>query len=284
MMKRPVLLFVFYILPKSLFSRIFGFFTRIPLGRPLLYAIINRYCIAYNVNVDEIEPVEDGFRNLDQFFIRRLKRGVHVVDPDVNAVVSPVDARIDQFGEITGTRIMQAKDIDYLVSDLVPASIHHSFLDGTFVTLYLSPSDYHRIHSPVDGVVTGVMHVPGRLFPVMEFAVNGIRGLFSINERLISYIKTGSGVCAVCKIGAMNVGRISVSYSDLVTNKSIFRRKREIVFPSEFRPHVRKGDEVGVFHLGSTVVLLFQKGMVQLDNLHVGQRIRVGEKIGKLNH
>ena len=177
---------------------------------------------------------------------------------------------------------MQAKNIDYLVSELIPAPLHHTFLDGTFVTLYLSPADYHRIHSPVDGVVSGVLHVPGKLFPVMEFAVNGIQGLFSINERLISYVKTEHGVCAVCKIGAMNVGRISLSYSDIITNRSVFRRKREIIFPSEFRPQVHRGDELGIFHLGSTVVLLFQKGMVELDRLYPGQKVRMGEKIATL--
>jgi phosphatidylserine decarboxylase len=269
-------------MPKAFFSRIFGCFARLPLGQTVLAPIIRFYCGKYHVNVDEIDPVEGGFRSFDQFFIRRLKKGVHTINPDPKAVVSPVDARIDQFGEITGTRIMQAKNIDYLVSNLIPAPIHHSFLDGTFVTLYLSPADYHRIHAPVDGAVNGMLHVPGKLFPVMEFAVNGIHGLFTINERLISYIKSDAGVCAVCKIGAMNVGRISVSYSDVVTNRSIFRRKREIIFPADFRPHVHRGDELGTFHLGSTVVLLFQKGMVNLDRLHIGQRVRVGEKIGTL--
>lgn len=281
-MGKPFLVFIFRIIPKAFLSRIFGMLTRLPVGQSVLSPLLRVYCDKYRVNLDEIDTPEEGFRTFDQFFTRRLKRGVHTINPDPKAVVSPVDAHVSQFGEITGTRIMQAKNIDYLVSDLVPASIHHTFLDGTFVTLYLSPADYHRIHSPVDGVVNGLLHVPGKLFPVMEFAVNGIQGLFSVNERLISYIKTDAGVCAVCKIGAMNVGRISVSYSDVVTNRSMFRRKREIIFPADFRPHMRKGDELGTFHLGSTVVLLFQKGMVRLDALHDGQRVRVGEKIATI--
>ena len=130
----------------------------------------------------------------------------------------------------------------------------------------------------VDGVVNGLLHVPGKLFPVMEFAVNGIQGLFSVNERLISYIKTDAGVCAVCKIGAMNVGRISVSYSDVITNRSMFRRKREIIFPADFRPHMRKGDELGMFHLGSTVVLLFPKGPLRFNTGWApGRAVRLGE-------
>ncbi|MGL4368239.1 MAG: archaetidylserine decarboxylase [Spirochaetota bacterium] len=281
-MKRQLLVFLFRIMPKSLFSRIFGHLSRIPLGGKILGYIIQRYSAAYGVKTEEIIPVEGGFRTFDQFFTRRVKPGTHRIDQDPRAVVSPVDARIDQFGEITGTRIMQAKDIDYLVSELIPAPIHHTFLDGTFVTLYLSPGDYHRIHSPMDGFVNGFLHVPGTLFPVMEFAVNGINGLFSINERLVTYLRNEKGYCAVCKIGAMNVGRISASYSGVVTNRHAFRKKREVIFPQDFRPQIRKGDELGIFHLGSTVVLLFQKDMINLDKLSFGQKVRMGQRIGTL--
>jgi len=282
-MKRSFLIFIFIIIPKGLLSRIFGRITRIALPKRILSAIIRKYCVFYKVNTDEIDLPIEHFRTLDSFFTRHLRKGARVVDKDPLSVVSPVDARVSQFGEITGTRIMQAKNIDYLVSELVPAHLHHAFLDGSFVTLYLSPSDYHRIHSPLDALVTGGVHVPGKLFPVMEFMVNGISGLFSKNERMITYLSTESGVCAVCKIGAMNVGRISVSYSDIVSNKNMFRRKREIVFPKEFRPHVHKGDELGVFHLGSTVILLFQKDMVTFERLYEGQKVRMGQKIAVLN-
>jgi len=282
-MKKSFLVFIFVIIPKGFLSRIFGRFTRLALPRKFLKVIIRKYCAFYKVNTEEMEAPLDSFRTLDSFFTRHLKKGVHVIDPDQYSVVSPVDARVDQFGEITGTRILQAKNIDYLVSDLIPAQLHHAFLDGAFITLYLSPSDYHRIHSPMNAFITGGVHVPGKLFPVMEYMVNGISGLFSKNERIITYLSSDSGVCAVCKIGAMNVGRISVSYSDIVTNKNMFRRKREIMFPKEFRPHIHKGDELGIFHLGSTVILLFQKDMVTFERLREGQRVRMGQKIGVLN-
>ena len=281
-MKRGLLIFFFSILPKAFLSRIFGVIARMRFPRSILVPVMEWYCDKYPVKMDEFDQPDEGFKTLDQFFTRRLKKGIHIIDSNPMAVVSPVDARIDQFGEITGTRVMQAKDIDYLVSDLIPASIHHSFLDGTFVTLYLSPADYHRIHSPIDATISGSLHVPGKLFPVMELMVNGINGLFSKNERIITYLQSEYGICAVSKIGAMNVGRISVSYNDFISNDSFFRSKREMLFSKEFRPHVHRGDELGIFHLGSTVILLFQKGMVNLDRLLVGQRVRVGQRIGEL--
>jgi phosphatidylserine decarboxylase len=282
-MKRSILVFLFIVIPKAFLSRIFGFLFRLHVHKRILYPILEKYCNAYNVNTDEMEMPPEGFRSVDSFFTRRLKKGIHVIDQDSLAVISPVDARVDQFGEITGTRILQAKNIDYLVSELIPAHIHHAFLDGMFITLYLSPSDYHRIHSPLNAFINGGLHVPGKLFPVMQYMVNGINGLFSKNERFITYLAAENGVCAVCKIGAMNVGRISVSYSNIITNKSFFRRKREILFPKEFRPHIHKGDELGIFHLGSTVILLFQKDMVILEKLREGQKVRMGQRIATIN-
>jgi phosphatidylserine decarboxylase len=278
-----IVIFIFRILPTSFLSRIFGFFAGIPLPRRFLYSILEWYCRKYQVQTDEMNIPENGFRTLEDFFTRKVKKGVHQIDFDPFAVISPVDSRIDQFGEITGTRVMQAKDIDYLVSDLIPASIHHTFLDGTFITLYLSPGDYHRIHSPLDGFILGGVHVPGRLFPVREYMVNGINGLFAKNERIITYLQTEFGICAVCKIGAMNVGKISVCYSDMMTNTRWFCRKREIKFPDKFRPQTHKGDEMGVFHLGSTVILLFQKDMVTLERFQAGQKIRMGQRIATVN-
>ncbi|HEY1407204.1 MAG TPA: archaetidylserine decarboxylase, partial [Spirochaetota bacterium] len=198
-MKRSIIIFFFVIIPKGFLSRIFGFFTRRALPGKFLSSVIRKYCAFYKVNLDEMELPIEGYRTLDSFFTRRLKKGVHQIDPGSDSVISPVDARIDQFGDITGTRIMQAKNIDYLVSDLIPAHLHHAFLDGSFITLYLSPSDYHRIHSPLNAFISGGLHVPGKLFPVMEYLVNGISGLFSKNERFITYLTTETGICAVCK-------------------------------------------------------------------------------------
>lgn len=280
-MKKQLLIFLFIIIPKSLLSRAFGAVTRIPFPRWILHPVINWYSKAYGVKTEEYIPPEKGFKNFNSFFTRQLKPGVHIIDSDVNAVVSPVDARLDQFGELDGETIMQAKGVHYNLKDLLPSEEASRFEGGSFMTLYLSPGDYHRIHSPAGGTITGYFHIPGKLYTVQEFMVQGLQGLFSKNERLISYIDTGRGHIAVCKIGAMNVGRMSISHAPVITNKT-FRSKKEALYNENERPSIKSGDELGIFHLGSTIVLLFEKNFIRYAGLATGDTVRVGQKIGDI--
>ncbi|MCL1911221.1 MAG: archaetidylserine decarboxylase [Leptospirales bacterium] len=278
MRKKKLLIFLFKIIPKSLFSRIFGYFARIPLPAPVLNALISWYVKKFNINMDEYSVPSGGFRNFDMFFTRELKPNSRKISAAKNALLSPVDARVDQSGKIRKGQIIQAKGILYGVDSLIPSDAAKRFQNGYFVTLYLSPADYHRIHSPVSGKITGFFHIPGKLYTVQEFMVQGLEGLFSINERLISYIETAKGLAAVCKVGAMNVGRISLSYASVVTNKSI-RSQKEVFFDESVK--VKAGDEIGAFHLGSTIILLFEKGMAELE-IKPGERVRFGQSIGRL--
>ena len=278
MREKSFLIFVMKILPKGIISRIVGYITRIPFPSFILNPVIDRYCSGYGVNRDEIRYPEGGFRTFNQFFTRRLKAGARVIDSAGDSVIAPVDARIDQFGRIDDIKIMQAKGVDFSLTDLLPSDMFRFFVDGSFITLYLSPADYHRIHSPVRGTLKGYYVIPGKLFTVQDFMVRGMRGLFSVNERLISYIETERGMVATCKIGAMNVGRITLSYADVATNGA-FRSRREYFFPDDQRPFVEKGGELGVFNLGSTIILLFQRDMVQFDGIACGSTVRVGERI-----
>lgn len=280
-MKKQFLILIFILLPKSLLSRIFGYLTRIPFPQWILRGVIKKYCNAFEIKTDEFETPRGGFRNFDSFFTRELKEGVHRVDKDPAAIVSPVDARIDQYGEIDGSTILQAKGVDYSLHDLVPSGEAVNFEGGSFMTLYLSPADYHRIHSPVSGSITGYFHIPGKLYTVQEFMVKGLRGLFSKNERLISYIETEKGKVAVCKIGAMNVGRMSISHSPVVTNRA-FRRTREVIYEKSQRPSIKAGEELGMFHLGSTIILLFEKDYLSFPENCTGNTVRVGQRIGEL--
>jgi phosphatidylserine decarboxylase len=281
-MRKGFSIFCFRIIPKSILSRIFGKITRIKFPKSILNIIIRSFCNKYRVNTDEILYPEDGFKTIDHFFTRKLLPGVHPIDDKPMSVVSPVDGRIDEFGAITGTRIIQAKNIDYLLPDLVQSQIHSRFLDGSYMTIYLSPADYHRIHSPVAGKISGVTHIPGKLFPVKEFVVKGLPGLFSKNERVVTHIETPYGKCLVCMVGAMNVGRITVSHDNLITNKHMFRQRKEITYSAKMRPHVTQGDEIGTFHLGSTVILIFEKGMVDYERIKVGSKVRMGQKIATI--
>jgi phosphatidylserine decarboxylase len=270
----------FKILPKSLFSRLFGFITRIPLPGIILMPVISIYSKFFNVEKDDILIPQKGFRTFDQFFTRQLKPGSRNIDPAPGSIVSPVDARIDQFGQINGNKLIQAKGIEYSIHDLIPSDTSEKFINGSFVTLYLSPADYHRIHSPVSGKITGTFHIPGKLFPVQEFITFNIKKLFSINERIISYIQSDNRFSAVCMVGAMNVGRITLSYSDIVSNKFI-RKKNEKYYPEEKQSFIKKGEELGIFHLGSTVILLYQKNKIRFADIETGQKVRVGQVIAE---
>jgi phosphatidylserine decarboxylase len=278
---RPLSLLAYRLLPKSMMSRAFGYLARLALPRPLLDAVIQWYSAKYGV-IDEYVTPPGGFRTLDEFFTRSVKEGSHPVDSSRSGVISPVDARIDRYGDITDTTIIQAKGVDYSIRDLVPSDTYRKFLWGSFMRLYLSPGDYHRIHSPVTGAISGCFNIPGTLYTVQEWMVNGLRNLFIKNERLISYIDTGAGTVGVCKVGALNVGRITLSYRDIRTNR-VFRRLVETLFGPDERVPIRAGDELGAFHLGSTIILLFQKGAVTFDRFEPGSKIRMGARIGRLN-
>jgi len=275
-----ILLFRF--IPKGFISRIFGYMVLVPLPQAIMKRIISWYSVKYGVNLAEAEIPESGFRNLNSFFTRKLKKNTRKIDGNKKSVIAPTDSRVDQFGDIKNDSILQAKGIDYSLHELIPSREAEKFVDGKFITLYLSPGDYHRIHSPVSGEITGFFNIPGKLYTVQEFMVKGLKGLFSVNERLITYIQTPKGTVAVCKIGAMNVGKISLSYNNCVTN-GFFRRRNEYFYSAGQRPVINKGDEVGTFNLGSTVILLFQKNMIKFDKLKEGHKVKVGEKIGILS-
>jgi phosphatidylserine decarboxylase len=273
---------LFRLLPKGFISRVFGYMSLIYFPSAIMKRIITWYSTKYGVNLDEAEIPSGGFKNLNSFFTRKLKKDARKIDAAEKTITSPTDSRVDRFGDIKKDIILQAKGIDYSLYELIPSAEAEKFVDGKYITLYLSPGDYHRIHSPVTGQITGFFNIPGKLYTVQDFMVKGFKGLFSVNERLITYIQTSKGVVAVCKIGAMNVGKISLSYNNCVTNR-FFRRKNEFFYPADKRPVINKGDEVGTFNLGSTVILLFQKNMIKFEKLKEGQKIKVGEKIAVLS-
>ena len=273
-------IFLFRIIPKSLISRIFGVIALISMPSGFMDKIIKWYVVKYNVNLEEAAVPEGGFRNLNSFFTRKLKPGARRISRGKDDIVATTDSRIDQYGRITKETIIQAKGVNYSVRDLVPSEMADKFIDGSFITLYLSPGDYHRIHSPVTGEITGFFNIPGKLFTVQEFMVRGFRGLFAVNERLITYIKTKHRHVAVCKIGAINVGKISLAYDNAVTNRFAGRRK-EFFYEAGSMPAVKKGDEIATFNLGSTVIILFGKNMIKFNRLKMGSSIKMGEKIGE---
>lgn len=281
MKENSVRIFLFKIMPKSFFSRIFGCFAGLRLPSGLLNAIIRWYCRTFSVNMDDYIIPEKGFATLDEFFTRGLKPGARKTAKG-KVLVSPVDARVDQFGEIDRYTVLQAKGVEYSLRDLVPSEQAELFENGTFVTLYLSPGDYHRIHAPLSGKITGFFHIPGKLYTVQEFMVKGLPGLFSVNERLIEYISAGrKGYAAMCCIGAMNVGRITLDCRPEISTNGFFRQRKEVLFSKDEQVKISAGDQCGAFHLGSTVVLLLSKGLAELE-VQTGQKVAMGQRIGRL--
>jgi len=278
-MNQSVTLRLFKVTPTCLLSRIAGAAARVPLPQPIMKAFISWYSKRYGVT-EEYEVPPRGFRTFDEFFTRRLKKGSRPVTRTPLAVVSPVDGRIQRYGAIEGSTIIQAKGLTYTLDDLIPSQTAALFRGGAFMTLYLAPGDYHRIHAPVDGTITGYFTIPGRLFTVQEWMVARQPLLYARNERIITYIETEAGTVAVCKIGAFNVGRITLAYSDERTNR-MFRTRRERFFPSSGVP-VKAGDEIGAFHLGSTVILLFQNNAVRFNQIPCKTAVRMGALIGTL--
>lgn len=277
-MNISVKLIVFKILPTRILSRLFGYCTRIPLPAFIMKKLISWYSKKFNVALDEAFIPPGGFRNFDEFFTRNLKRGMRSVQPHPLALVSPVDAMVSACGNINAGQLIQAKGIKYDVASLLPGQFQSQFISGSFITLYLSPGDYHRIHSPVSGTIVGYQYDPGKLYTVQDWLVKMLPGLFTVNERITSYIQSAFGLVAVCKVGAMNVGRISLSYAPVFTNHC-FTKPYFYRFDETKRPKVSKGDELGIFHLGSTVIVVTQKPVSFVPNIE-GTKVQMGQVLG----
>ena len=267
------------ILPKNLFSRFCGNIAERHLPPLVLHPLIELFTWFFQVDMSEaVEPVW-AYSTFNAFFTRRLKPGSRPVDSKPETIISPVDGIVGQFGTIKGGHLIQAKGIDYTIADLLDdPSRAREYMEGQYITIYLAPYHCHRIHSPVFGSVRYCIHIPGLLWTVSSIGVNGVRNLFARNERIVSYLETQKGECAVVKIGANVVGKIKLVYHSMITNE--FRAKRtEVALNPPYL--IGKGDELGVFELGSTVICCFKPGQIQWNALAIGQPMRMGDVIGK---
>jgi phosphatidylserine decarboxylase len=196
-------------------------------------------------------------------------------------VVSPVDAVVSECGVAAGGKLVQAKGIAYTVAALLGGdeALARRLEGGAYATLYLSPKDYHRIHFPLGGAVTGWRYVPGRLWPVNPASVRTVPGLFTVNERLVTVMETPVGACAAVAVGATVVGRVRASY-DVAVPVTNLRGARAAARDYPAPIPVEKGAELGAFEMGSTVILLLEPGRASL-RLAAGQRVQMGEAIGE---
>jgi phosphatidylserine decarboxylase len=266
------------LVPKNALSRLAGALTRWAAPRWLLDRAIVGFAGRYGIDLGECDP-PSSFRTFGEFFARPLKPGRRPIAPGEEVVVSPVDAVVSESGVATAGRLVQAKGIDYTVGALLgDYEAAGRFEGGAWATLYLSPRDYHRIHFPLGGRVTGWRYVPGRLWPVNAASVRTVPSLFAINERLVTFVKTPLGACALVAVGATVVGRVRATFDASVPPTNLPGAVMQHGVYAEPIP-VEKGGELGAFEMGSTVILLFERGRAEL-RVTQGQRVRVGEPIG----
>ncbi len=269
-------------LPKRVLSRWIGKLCRQHWSRRLIPYYVRRF----GVDLKPVKRSVDEFEHLLAFFIRELRPETRPIAEGDNVVVSPVDGTISQIGMIEEGMLFQAKGITYSLEELLGQRHEHvsSFLGGCFVTIYLSPSDYHRIHMPLDGKVVACTHIPGNLYPVNKFGVNNITGLFVANERLVSYIDSYCcGNIALVKVGATNVGSIKVCYDkNITTNQKVKKTMHQTYKPAY---DLRKGDELGWFEFGSTVILLFEPDQIEwMKTCKPGIRLQMGQAVAKTSN
>ena len=226
----------------------------------------------------------EDFASFNDFFTRALQPDSRPIDAAENSIVSPVDGAISQMTQIDAGSLVQAKGHSYSVAELLGGDEAEAekYSKGSFTTIYLSPRDYHRIHIPVSGTLTEMVHVPGRLFSVNPATTRTIPRLFARNERVVAHFDTAMGPMAVVMVGAINVGSIETVWAGEVTppaGKSIGRWHYE----GDDAQLFDKGAEIGRFNMGSTVILLFANPNTQwMDGLKEESKLKMGQKIGEL--
>lgn len=282
-MKKTItdLLFIIgqYLLPHHLVSRLVGFFAeshRSFIKRPLMKFFVRRFGI--DMSEAERESLED-YQNFNDFFTRSLKPGIRPIEGEPSDWVSPVDARISQFGPIQDGQIIQAKGRTYSVTQLFggDSEMAAHYQQGEFITLYLSPKDYHRIHMPLRARLIKTTFIPGRLFSVNPLTANSIDRVFARNERLVCEFESVRGRFTMVLVGAMVVASIETVWSGIVAPF-----KRRIVQRSYQEPTLtfEKGEEMGRFRLGSTVILLIENNQISWhDDIGNEEIVRLGQRL-----
>ena len=268
------MVFLQYLLPQHFLSRLMFRFARIE-NKWIKNNFTRWFVKKYKVSLSEaeIENIED-FSHFNDFFTRSLKPSLRPISE--SKIISPVDGVVSQSGKINDSQIVQAKGRKYSVSALIADEPFKEIQNGSFATIYLSPKDYHRIHMPCEGTLISMNYIPGDLFSVNQNTVDNIDGVFARNERLVCLFETDFGVMVFVLVGAIFVGSMQTSWEGLITPpyskavKNYDYKDRQI--------KLLKGDELGRFNMGSTVIMLMPEGSPEL-NLEVGQALKMGQSV-----
>ena len=286
------MVFLQYLLPQHFLSRLMFRFARIE--KTWVKNNFTRWFVKqYQVNLAEaeIENIED-FIHFNDFFTRPLADGQRPIDKARHSIVCPADGCISQLGEVKHGRIFQAKGQEYSLQELIGGSdaLAVPFKNGRFATVYLSPKDYHRVHMPIAGTLTQMLHVPGDLFSVNGTTAHNVPRLFARNERVVCLFDTELGPMAIILVGAMIVASIEVPWAGLIT--PVKKQVRSWHYPllegstsnnNSLAPiHLGKGEEMGRFKLGSTAIVLFGDKVMKWDAALATQSpVMMGQAIGQ---
>lgn len=270
-----------YLLPKQLITVIFGWLAKKPLGKVTTW-LIKSFCKLYKIDLSEakISNITE-YKTFNDFFARELKDDARPIDTSDNSVVMPADGILSQFGNIQDNQLLQAKGHTYTLESLLAChpDMIQFFKNGAYATTYLSPKNYHRFHMPCDGILREMIYVPGSLFSVSKATTESIPNIFARNERVICLFETEFGPMAQILVGATIVGSIEVEWEGIITppREGIMKRW---TYSGEIK--LSKGQDMGCFKLGSTVITLFASNAVEFPSeLKLGDTTRVGKKLAE---
>ncbi len=246
--------------------------------------LIRRFVSIYKVDVNEAAlPVPDGYSTLNDFFTRQLADGTREIANAADAIVSPVDGTVSAASNIDSDMLLQAKGMHYSLCDLLMTDIEDAdrFSNGSFATLYLAPHNYHRVHCPLRAKLVAARYVPGTLYSVNTATVSLLPGLFTRNERLICHFDSDAGPVSFIFVGALHVGSISTPWTGRIRP----RRKGVVqdidILERGYPTEVDKGDLLGWFNMGSTVIILLPPGAGEFS-FTAGDTVRMGQAIGRV--
>jgi phosphatidylserine decarboxylase len=269
------------VLPRKRISRLVGQLSRVEAPDSVLSMAMRVYCRAYDIDLADYEIPAEGFTSFDAFFTRKLKPGARPIDADPDVLVAPADGRVEDLGPIERGSTFLVKGRPYSVVELLgDEQATAEYEGGSFAIVYLSPRDYHRVHAPVTGPVTAIRHVPGTLYPVNSIGLSHVPNLFARNERVVVHQRSERhGRIASIMVGAIGVGRISLAFDESVlTNDD---RESGLRVYGDRAPQLSRGDELGTFHLGSTVIVLIAPDQASRLCVERGATVRMGEPLAR---
>lgn len=273
-----------YVLPKHLLSRIIYAVARSEVSF-VKRTFLKIFLSLFNINMAEAaQPDPFAYRTFNDFFTRALKPGARPIANEPEVIASPVDGTVSQCGELLHEAILQAKGQSYSLQELLAGDEESiaTYRDGSFACIYLAPYNYHRIHMPYEGTALKNIYVPGDLFSVNASTARAVPRVFARNERLICEFTTPVGRVAVILVGALHVGSIETVHCGEV-NPPPRRRKAPQIIPAGVGRPFAKGEELGRFNMGSTVVLLFERHRIHWgEGMKPNATVQLGRPIARV--